>query len=219
MNGINMAGGENRIIKQLISEGAYFKPSKNTRILAILDALSLNSGLSQFELGRRLNLSGAMVNQYLKQMQSDGLVEFQPVNGKSYRYQLTETGETARRRMLADYSSETVRIYTTVKEFIQERLNPLEDSGKMRLVLFGASETCEVVLSTLLESRFQVVALVDNDSKKHGKLFHGYVVSSPVLLEQVECDAVVITSFGKQDEIYAQVEPVAGRMGIDIVRF
>lgn len=219
MNGMEAPAGENRIVKQLISEGNYLKPSKNTRILAMLDALSIDCGLSQFELGKRLSLSGAMVNQYLRQMQADGLVEYEPVNGKSYRYQLTERGVARRRRMLADYSSETVRIYTTVKEFIRERLSPLSEAGLLRLALFGASETCEVVLSTLQDSPFKVVALVDNNSNKYGQLFHGYVVSSPVLMEQLDFDAVVITSFGRQDEIYAQVEPLARKKGIDIVRF
>lgn len=219
MNEMATPCGENRVLRKLIAEGIYFKPSKNARVLAMLDTLSFHSGLSQYELGRRLNLSGAMVNQYLKQMQAEGLVEFQPVNGKSYRYMLTPEGEAVRRQMLAGYSSETVRIYSTLKRFIQERLEPLVAENKLRLVLFGASETCEVVLSTLLESPFKVVALVDNDLDKHGVLFHGHVVSSPALLEHVECDAMVITSFGRQDEIYVQLNPIAERMGVDVVRF
>jgi DNA-binding MarR family transcriptional regulator len=203
----------------LITDGCYLRPSKSTRVLAILDALSRDSGLSQFELGRRLNLSGAMVNQYLKQLQSSGLVEFLPVNGKSYHYALTDQGKQSRRRMFSDYSSETVRLYTTIKDFVLARLGELRDRGKRRLALFGAAETCEVVLSALRDSDFQVVVLLDNDSRKQGQIFNGHVVSAPHVLEQVDCDAVVITSFGKQAEIYEQIKPLSEKRGFQIVRF
>ena len=43
----------------LLADGKYIRPSKETRVLAILDSLAQDSGLSQFELGRKLKLSGA----------------------------------------------------------------------------------------------------------------------------------------------------------------
>ncbi len=203
----------------LITDGLYLKPSKSTRVLAILDALSRDSSLSQFELGKQLNLSGAMVNQYLKQLQSGGLVEFLPVNGKSYRYTLTEEGRFSRQKMFSDYSSETVRLYTTIKDFVLERLGTLLGKGETRLALFGASETCEVVLSALRDSDFQIMMLLDNDSRKQGQIFNGHVVSAPHVLDQVDCDAVVITSFGRQAEIYEQLKPYSEKRGFQIVRF
>ena len=211
-----VANGNTRM---LITDGLYLKPSKSTRVLAILDALAGDSSLSQFELGRRLNLSGAMVNQYLKQLQSGGLVEFLPVNGKSYRYALTDRGQQSRREMFSDYSSETVRLYTTIKDFVLEKLSGLRDQGKRRLALFGAAETCEVVLSALRDTDFKVIGLLDNDKRKQGQIFNGHVVSAPHVLDHVDCDAVVITSFGKQTEIYEQLKPYSEKRGFQIVRF
>ncbi|BDQ38495.1 hypothetical protein SYK_28550 [Pseudodesulfovibrio nedwellii] len=210
---------ENVVTGMLITDGCYLKPSKSTRVLAILDALSRDSRLSQFELGKQLHLSGAMVNQYLKQLQSEGLVEFFPINGKSYSYTLTDQGRQSRQRMFSDYSSETVRLYSTIKEFVLDRLTVLESQGKRKLALFGASETCEVVLSALRDTGFQVLALLDNDTKKQGQIFNGHVVSAPHVLDQVDCDAVVITSFGKQAEIYEQLKPYSEKRGFQIVRF
>jgi len=210
---------ENMVTGMLITNGFYLKPSKSSRILAILDTLSRDSSISQFELGRQLNLSGAMVNQYLKQLQSDGLVEFLPVNGKSYKYALTAEGQQTRRKMFSDYSSETVRLYSTIKDFVLDKLERLDVEGRRRLALFGASETCEVVLSALRDTNFQVVTLLDNDSAKQGQIFNGHVVSAPHVLDQVDCDAVVITSFGKQSEIYEQLKPYSDKRGFQIVRF
>ncbi len=202
----------------LISDGKYLKPSKQTRVLAILDSLADNSGMSQYELGRRLNLSGAMINQYLKWLQEDKLVEFFPVNGKSYRYVLTGQGEEKRRRLFSDYSCETIQLYTSVKNFIIQKIRPLMDKGRRRVALFGASETCEVVLSALRDVDLSVIVLLDNDPRKHGSIFHGHVICAPSMLEQVECDAVIITSFGHQTEISEQLKPLSVEKGFEIVR-
>ncbi|MGE4290676.1 MAG: winged helix-turn-helix transcriptional regulator [Desulfovibrio sp.] len=202
----------------LISHGTYLKPSKETRVLAILDSLASDSGISQFELGKRLRLSGAMINQYLRGLQEQELVRFIPLNGKSYSYELTERGKACRERMFADYSSETIQLYTAVKRFVQDKLSSLDRKGLHRLILFGASETCEVVLSALTGSQFQILALLDNDSGKQGRSFHGHVISHPLVLERFDCDAVVITSFGKQNEIFEQLLPLSERKGFTIVR-
>ncbi len=203
----------------LITDGRYLKPSKSARVLAILEALTRDSSVSQFELGKQLNLSGSMINQYLNQLQKNGLIEFLPVNGKSYRYALTEKGHRSRREMFADYSSETIRLYATIKDFVLEHLSFLKEQGKNRLALFGASETCEVVLSALRDTQFQVVALLDNDQKKQGQLFHGHVVCAPHVIEHLNCDAVVITSFGRQTEIFEQLKSHVQTCGFQIVRF
>ncbi len=203
----------------LVYDGTYFKPSKDARILAILDVLSHDSGISQYELGRQLKLSGAMINQYLNKLQEQGMVRFQPVNGKSFSYELTERGEATLRTMFIDYSCETIQFYTAVKDHIHDQLISLSDKGKMRLVLFGASETCEVVLSALMDTEFQILALCDNDKAKQGKMFHGHLICSPVILEQMEPNAVVITSFGKQNEIYFELKPLSIKKGFTVVRF
>ncbi len=114
-------------------------------------------------------------------------------------------GEEERRRMFTTYSSEIVRIYSELKRTIKERMDILHKKGVTKISLFGASETCEVVLSAIGDGPFQVVAVLDNDPEKHGKLFHGHVVSPPHVLESVSCQVVVVTSFGQQREIYEQL--------------
>ncbi len=201
----------------IIHDRKYVKPSREARVLSILEALSLDSGLSQQELGQRSFLSGAMVNGYLREMQREGLLRFVPENSKSYRYELTEAGETARRSMFAAYAAELVRLYSALKGMVLDKLRGLEERGVTRLALFGASETCEVALSALRGSSFDIVALFDNDVKKHGALFHGQIVRPPGDLDETDCQAVVVASFGFQDEIRRQIAPVAERKGLVIV--
>ena len=197
----------------------YYRPSKAARYLAILDTLAQDSQVSQNELGRRANLSGAMVNQYLKEMAETNLIEFERVNGKSYRYLLTDEGEARRRTMFSSFSSETVQIYTALKAAIVHKLANLKSRSLVKLVLFGASETCEIVLQALRATGgFEVMALVDNDPAKAGKTLGGYVISPPVVLDSLRPQAVVITSYGCQEEIHGQLRELYGQHNVEIIR-
>lgn len=196
----------------------FFKPTKELRSLAIMEALAADSALSQQDLGERSAMSSAMVNQYLREMQTSHMVDFIPVNGKSYRYNLTDAGAERRRALFGAYCAEVVRAYSALKRMVREKLAPLEQKGLTRLALFGASETCEVVLSALLHSPFRILALVDSDPDKHGQTFHGHVVSPPTALANLDCQAVLITSFGRQDEIYRQLTANNPQSGWEIVR-
>lgn len=197
----------------------YYRPSKAARYLAILDSLAQDSMVSQNELGRRANISGAMVNQYLKEMVDHNLIEYERVNGKSYRYLLTGEGEHRRRAMFSNFASETVQIYSALKAAIGHKLRSLKARDLRKLVLFGASETCEIVLQAIRAlGGFEVMALVDNDPAKAGKTLGGHVISPPVALESLRPQAVLITSFGCQEEIYGQLSMLGSQQNVEIIR-
>lgn len=194
----------------------YFAPGKDTWVLAILEALSRESDISQRDLGRLLHISGAVVNQHLRELNERQLIRFEARNGKSYRYVLTAEGEALRQDMATRCSTEAIHIYTGLKALVRERLLGLAARELTRIVLFGASETCEVVLSALGDLPLKVMALVDNDAAKHGTLFHGYIISPPHILDAVDCQAVLVTSFGRQAEIKAQLAPLCRARGLEI---
>ena len=163
-------------------------------------------------------MSGAMVNQYLKELQAEGLIEFKPVNGKSYQYELTQAGQKLRLQLFSAYSSETIQIYTALKNAILARLAPLHRKGLTKIALFGAAETCEVFLSAIQGQPFEVTTLLDNDPAKQGRVFHGHVIAPPEVLENLKCQAVVVTTFGRQDEIFAQIAPLCREKNLEIIR-
>jgi len=201
----------------IILNKEFLKPSREARILSILEQLSQDSGISQHDLGRRTRLSGAMVNQYLKDLHKKKYIRYEPSNGKKYRYVLTKKGENCRQASLSGYSSELVRLYTALKDTITQKLAGLARRNVSKLVLFGASETCEVVLSAIRYEPFEVVAIADNDPVKQGTKFHGHHVVAPGLLKGLTFDAIVITSFGCQDEIAGQLPLHLGK-DMEIVR-
>lgn len=202
----------------LHSHGRFLRPSTDNRTLSILETLSQDSVVSQSALGERTGLSGAMVNSYLRDLKADGCIERRPLNAKSYEYVLTERGHAQRRELLDEYCAEIVRGYTALKDLVRDKLHGLAERGVNRLVLWGASETCEVVLSALRGSGLTVLALVDSDPAKHGRLLAGHAIFPPEVLPSMNCDAVVITSFGRSGDIHAQLRPLAEAHGLEVVR-
>lgn len=121
--------------------------------------------------------------------------------------------------MFSSFSSETVQIYTALKAAIVHKLANLKSRSLVKLVLFGASETCEIVLQALRATGgFEVMALVDNDPAKAGKTLGGHVISPPVVLDSLRPQAVVITSYGCQEEIHGQLRELYGQHNVEIIR-
>lgn len=196
----------------------FIKPTKKLRILALLQALSENSRLSQSRLGKFSHTSSAMVHQYLADLQKNGQIDFQPIDKKSYMYSLTEKGMADRRTFMESYCSEMVQAYASIKNQIRRKLEPLQDRGVIRLALFGAAETCELVLNALEGTRFTVVGILDNAPQKQGKLFHDHTILAPSALADLEVEAIVITSFAQQDDIFKQLVSMPSAANREIIR-
>ncbi|MEG6504027.1 winged helix-turn-helix transcriptional regulator [Nitratidesulfovibrio sp. 1201_IL3209] len=211
----------------------YIRPSKKLRLLSVVQALTENERLSQTQLARFSHTSSAMVNQYLAELHREGMVQFAPVNRKSFAYKLTDKGQEARRSMLEQYCAEMVRGFASIKELVRRRLEPLAARhaegasihsaplrlaplrlAPLRLALFGAAETGEVVLAALEGTPFDVTLVVDNDEAKHGAPFHGHAVQPPAALLAepglLAVDAVVVASFAHQRAIQQQLLAMPG---------
>ncbi len=201
----------------LLLERKFVKPTKKLRTLAVMESLVKDTTISQKALGKHVAMSGAMVNQYLRELSDQRLIRFVPVNGKSYDYRLTPDGEGLRREYFDDYCSEIVREYTALKSLVRGKVAALADKRLRRLVLFGASETCEVVLSALRGTDFRIMSLVDNDVNKQGQNFHGHYISPPSVISTLDFQAVIITSFGRREEIQAFITASFPNLNVEIV--
>ena len=60
------------------------------------------------------------------------------------------------------------------------------------------------------ETNLTVKGVVDSDPAKQGKAFDGVTVQKPKELNAINADAVVITSFGRQEEIHEYVRQLVG---------
>lgn len=202
----------------LMMENAYSKPTTRLRTLALMEAIHQDGSKSQHDMCMEAAMSVAMVNQYVRRMADERLLDLEPVNGKSFHYRLTREGEEARRRYFGQYCAEIVQSYTALKSLVLSKLEPLLERDLLTLALYGASETCEVVLSAIRDTPFRVSAVVDSDPARQGGSFHGHTVDAPEALCRADCKAVVITSFGRQDEIFQELSRLGLSQAMEVVR-
>ena len=195
----------------IVKEQTFFKPKKPTRVLTILESIENNPRVSQASLATKVGISAAMANGYIKDMLGRGLIRMTGDNRRKIQYFLTPEGRKLLSEMLRSYSTEVIQLYGAAKKSIEEKLKRFLKEGISRVALFGAAETCEVVLAAAEKLPLAVVAVVDNDKSKHNKCLGAMSISPPEALESIEFDAVIITSFAQQDAILKDVSHLAKR--------
>nr|WP_321397876.1 winged helix-turn-helix transcriptional regulator [uncultured Desulfobacter sp.] len=166
---------------------------------------------SQHLLAQKSHLSSSMVNIYIKELKQAGLITVSGETNRTTEYHLTPEGQKKLFQDFISFSSEAVQIYATVKREIIRLLKQYETNGIRTVVLYGASDTAEVVVSAIPHTRLVVIGIVDGDPAKQGHIFNGTLIQAPEAISQIDPDAVLITSFARQDEIYNNIEPIIGK--------
>lgn len=195
----------------------FLSPTKLFRRLSVMLAINEAPSKSQHAIGRQTHLSSSMVNNYIKSLQQEGLIRVTGDTNRTRRYHLTGKGRNTLREDFLCYSAEIVRLYGAVKLEISSILREFSGENIRTVALFGVAETAEVVHAAMKQTDLVIVGVVDSDTKKQGKPFNGLVIQAPEMLQQMHPDAVVITSFGKQEEIYESVKNLV-REGVKIKR-
>ncbi len=188
----------------------FLTPTKPFRELSVLLAIHDSPRHSQHRIGRITHLSSSMVNNYIKKFHREGLITVTGETNRSQAYHLTPAGRERLITHLLSYSAELVQLYGATKREIAERLGHFEDEGIHAIALYGAAETAEVVYAALKDTSLRVLGVVDGDPAKQGRPFNGFEVQAPQRLRDMAVDAVVITSFARQEEIHQDIRALLG---------
>ncbi len=188
----------------------YLSPAKEFRRLSILLAIHNAPHASQKKIAHSTRLSSSMVNNYIKDLKRDDLLIVSGDTNRTQSYHLTPSGYKTLTDSLLSYSAEIVQIYGAVKREIANILNGFHKEGFKKIVLFGAAETAEVVYAAVKETPLIITGVVDNDESKIGKPFNGFFIQPPEKLKELNPDAVLITSYAKQEEIQKYIRNVIG---------
>lgn len=188
----------------------YLLPTKELRCLSVLLAIYENPASSQKTIGKATYLSGSMVNNYMKLFADEGLITISGDTNRTKSYHLTEAGYENLTASLREYSAEIVQLYASVKKEIVHILNGFYREGIRNVALYGAAETAEIVYASARETGLKVTGIIDNDALKHGKPFNSLTIKSPEEIGEIRFDAIIIASFGKQEEIYKYIKNVTG---------
>jgi len=184
----------------------FFRPTSSLRELTIFFEISRNADITQKELAQKASIVPAMANRYIKHFLKSRYVKTDGSTNRDMRYYLTRKGHSRMMRLMQKYCNETISLYIKAKNEIKNRLRKVLDEGYREIVLYGAAETGEIALTAGDELGFDILAIVDSNPRKHGKPLGRKKVRPPAAIRKLKPDAVVISSFGQQKQIYDQIK-------------
>jgi len=202
-----------------IIDSQFLLPTKDFRRMSLMLSIHEDPYSSQHMLAEKTGLSPAMVNGYIKDLSAGAFVAPVDRNSRDKEYHLTQSGRELLSSLLFSYSAEIVRFYGQARsELVTQFRKAFPDNAETRVALFGAADTADLVIRALSELvRVRIVAVFDNDGRKWWSTIGGHEIWPPENLEKVRPNAVIITSFGKQEEIYSSIRHLENR-GIRILR-
>jgi len=183
----------------------FLKPAPLLRELSILSQFEKEPDTSQQQLSVITGISVSMVNRYISKFSDDKIIKVKGKTNRKIKYLLTAKGQEYKRRLLISYMVETVKLYKDAKSEFAFKFRELSLKGVNKIVFYGAGETAEIAIPAAVESGFRVIALVDKKKEKQGQVVGGILVVSPDMLDSMDYDAIIISSYGYTNEIYSRV--------------
>lgn len=182
-------------------QNRFLKPTEHLRNLQLLEEISKDSSLSQRKLSQRLGVALGVTNACLKKMVKKGYIKAKGINHKRLAYYLTPRGFKEKSELTYHFLQYTIRYYIDLKKNIAEKLSSLSKEGVRRVIYYGAGEVMEVAYVTLHETPLELIGIVDDDPAKQGKRMFGFTIQAPEDMNELNPDAIVVTSRRYKDEI------------------
>lgn len=212
---------ERRINLDRIDNISFFTPTTKLKELIILEHIENNPNVTQKELAQVANAAPSMINAYIDEYEEKGYMIREYISSKVVNYKITPEGIQRKNYLSITYIRELMRLYILAKESVEKFLQGIEDKGFRNILLYGAGEVAETVLSVIRDKdniSLNVVAIIDDDVEKQGQLMMGCRVVGRDSIMGLKHDAVVITSYTFEDRIRERLEEVGYDRSM-VVRF
>lgn len=194
-----------------IKDIKFFTPTAELKELTILQHIETNESTTQKELAEMVNAAPSMINVYINEYEEKGYIIREYISSKTVKYKITSSGIRRKNYLIITYLHELLKLYKLAKENIEKFLRDLEDRGYKNILLYGAGEVAETILSVIRDREnfeLNILGLIDDNVDRQGKKFMGYKVISLETVENYTHDAIVITSYTFEDEIRRRLDEI-----------
>jgi DNA-binding MarR family transcriptional regulator len=178
--------------------------------LRVMEEVERAGNISQRALAVRLGMAVGAVNRHLRFLIRQGYLQVVDAAVRPFAYRLTAAGVAYRQRMRHVEYERVAGSYREMEERIGRRLRELKAKGVERVVFYGAGVVMEVTRPIAESLGLEVLGVVDDDPAKQGSERDGLRVLGPKSLENLDAQALVITTFRHAGEIRRRLKPVLG---------
>jgi DNA-binding MarR family transcriptional regulator len=172
----------------------------------LIAELQRGSNVSQRALARRLGVAVGTVNRLLSDMVEAGYVQVFNRDVRPFAYRVTDDGQRYQRRLGLEHYSWVLGSLRRLEQRIRSKLRELKSRGVERVVFYGAGDVMEATYRVASGEGLQVVGVVDDDPTKQGARKGELVVEPPSAINELEPDAVLITTLRHVEEIQLKMD-------------
>jgi DNA-binding MarR family transcriptional regulator len=188
-----------------------FKPSEGMRDFQLLEEIERNPKVSQRELSHKFGIALGVTNACIKRMARRGLIRLKGIPPRRIAYYITPRGFAEKANFALRVFSYNIRHYAEMKKLISKKLLEMQQSGVKRVAFFGVSDEMEIAYVILQGTDMELVAIVDSHDGVRAQTVLGRKAENPVIIENLEADAILITSIRAKDEILRNAKRIMRR--------
>jgi len=167
--------------------GSLANPARD---LAVLTAIADHGCLTQRQIAADARIAVSLANQCLQRLAHEGLIHITRMGTTRLRYALTGKGEEQRLRLAHVKMCASLAQYREVRGTLRSALEPLLQSGRKRIALYGCGEVAELAYLLLTRHGCEVKSVFE---VRGGGRFLGLPVQGMPEVRPEEFDSIVIT--------------------------
>lgn len=186
----------------------YFKPTTLYKEFLILDMIEKDSKITQREMSDAIGVAVSMINSYLDDYESFGLVKRKYLSSKTVEYLITKKGRERKKVLNIGYLNSAQMLYNSAKENIEKFLIQIEQKGYKNILLYGAGEVAEILLHTMkssIASSVKALAIIDDDITKIGSTLIDIPIISRLEISSYSHDGILISSYTNKSIIKSRL--------------
>ena len=136
---------------------------QDIRTLKLLEAIEADSGHSQRDMARQLNVSLGLVNSFLKRLARKGYFKVSHIPKNRVRYILTPKGAMEKSRLTYEYIAYSISFYREARQRFRSLFKVLQKTGVRSVILYGMSELAEIAYISVQEFSIRIEAIIDDE--------------------------------------------------------
>lgn len=186
-----------------MKKNMYFKPTIICKEYLILDMIEKNPNITQRAICKEIGIAVSMVNDYLEQYEKKEYISRNHHTSKKVDYIITKKGIDRKKILNLGYLKDAQRLYNIAKENIEMFLKKISDKGFKNILLYGAGEVAEMILSVLNDkNELFVLSIIDDNPEKQGKTLSGKKIVSINNISNYHYDIILISTYTNVVEMY-----------------
>jgi FlaA1/EpsC-like NDP-sugar epimerase len=168
-----------------------------------------DSNITQRAMSEFLGVAVSMINTYLDKYEKNGYLTREYLSSKTVQYNITQSGTQRKKILNLSYLNASQKIFNSAKSNIEEFLKTLVERGFKDLLLYGAGEVAEILLTAITTNEnpvVSIIAVVDDDVLKQGEELVSKSIISANEIENYRHDGILISSYTNHNEILCNLK-------------